>query len=297
MPGIRVILFVTCVLIWGSSFILMKKGLVVYSAEQVASLRLCVAGLTLAPISLWCIFRAGRTYPWKHLALSALTGSIVPAYLFATAQTELPSSIAGVLNSLSPIFTLLIGALVFRSVVRSIHVVGVVLGWIGAVALVLHRQELHQDAPWFNVSLILLATMLYGFTANFNKRFLTHMPAQESIALAFFTAILPTGAYLLTTDFWHLTTHHEKGWQALGAIVLLGSIGSALASVLFMALLKRSSALFAASVTYCIPIVAVVWGTLDGEAMTWHGLLAMSGILLGVYLVSRPASKPSTAQQ
>lgn len=275
--------------IWGSSFILMKRGLFhegqpVLSPWQMASARLLIAWLALCPLLL-------RYFPllWQHkwpLLGTGVLGNGIPAFLFAAAQTRIDSSLSGMLNSLTPLFTIVIGVLVFRSSVRPGQVIGVGLGLLGAMGLATVNANT-GSISWSPYALLpILGTVCYGCSANIVKHKLYMLPAAATAALAL-TFVGPIGAIgCFATDLPHTLAAHPPAWRALGFVALLAVLSSALSLVLWNALLKRTSAVWASSVTYLMPVVAIGWGVLDGEHIAWIQLGMILLVLSGVYLVT-----------
>lgn len=286
-------LLLSCVLIWGSSFILMKKSLVVFSAEEVAALRLSAAGLCLLPFGLRTVLRQGwRNWPWPKIALSGLTGNFIPAFLFAAALTQVDSGTSGVLNSLTPLWVLALGALLFRRPVGRWQAAGVALGWVGAFLLLMTRPSSGPSETSLTYgALIVVATVLYGFNTNFVKTRLSHLPALPFTSMALGLWSVPALIYLATADLGQRMEQPGSG-EALAAALTLGCVGTAFALLLFFTLLRRSDALFAASVTYFMPVVALALALADGERMQWLHPAGLALILGGVWLVNRkPAGK------
>ncbi|MBS1581477.1 MAG: DMT family transporter [Bacteroidetes bacterium] len=282
-------LLVVLTFIWGSSFILMKRGLFhagqpVLSPWQMASARLAIAWLALSPL----LFRYApllRVH-WRPLLGTGLLGNGIPAFLFAAAQSRIDSSLSGMLNSLTPLFTLLAGAAFFGKHIRGIHVAGVLLGLAGALGLILYRH--HGDAPvWNGYALLpILGTLCYGFSGNIVKRYLYMLPAAATAALAL-TFVGPIGLVgAFATGLPDTLAGHPFGWRSLGFVALLAVLSSALSLVLWNALLKRTSAVWASSVTYLMPLVAIGWGLLDGEVLTRMQAVMIGVVLGGVYLVN-----------
>jgi drug/metabolite transporter (DMT)-like permease len=278
-------------LIWGSSFILMKKGLLVFLPEQVAAIRISVACLATFPLVVGKL----KIIPRKslpYIAVVGLVGSGIPAFLFATAQTKINSSLAGMLNGLTPVFTLLIGSFFFRTKFTWWQIAGVLTGFVGAAALILVRAdgEIGKDAGY--ALLIVLATIGYGVSVNTIK---THLGEVNSFIISGVSLLfvgIPYIFYLLISDFGlRLTTVPGAGWS-FAAVATLGFFGTAISNVLYFQMVKISSPLFASAVTYLIPVVALIWGISDGEAFHPLHMLAMCLILGGVALISRP--KPAS---
>jgi drug/metabolite transporter (DMT)-like permease len=270
--------------VWGSSFILMKKGLLVFSDVQVAALRLFIAFLSLVPF----LFQALKKVSKKHIfpiVVMAFFGNGIPAFLFTKAQTQLDSSLVGILNSLVPLFTLLLGIYFFKSRPSKTNIAGVVLGLCGAVFLTLFTMGKGVEINNY-VLLVVLATVMYAISINVIKKYLQGIDALSVTALAF-SIIGPLSAfYIFNTDFLVLAKT-DQGIEALLYIALLAVVGTSSAVVIFNKLISRSSAIFASSVTYLIPIIAILWGAFDGEIISMHHILAVAIILSGVYLVNK----------
>ena len=278
--------------IWGTSFILMKKGLVVFSALELGACRVSVAALLLLPFALRHVGRVERSR-FKWLALSGVAGTLIPAVLFAYAETRLASGLAGVLNALTVVFTLLLGALLFGQRLTCLRVLGIGLGLAGTVVMLLLGGSGGAATPtgegnaWYGLYIV-AATLGYGLSVNVIKY---HLGGLTPVAVTAVLLLLiggPALAYLLLgTGFLHKLATVPGAWAAFGYIALLATLSTAVAMVLFNRLIQQSTALFASSSTYLIPIVALAWGALDGEAFNlWH-LLGMAVILAGVLIIHR----------
>ncbi|MDO7884672.1 DMT family transporter [Hymenobacter cheonanensis] len=281
-------------LIWGTSFILMKKGLVVFSALELGATRVSVAALLLLPFALREIGRVERSR-LKWLALSGTVGTLIPAFLFAYAETRLASGLAGVLNALTAVFVLLVGALLFGQRLTGLRVLGIALGLLGTVVmLLLGGSGAEASTPagsagnaWYG-GYIVLATIGYGLSVNVIKHRLQGLTPVAVTSLLLLLVGGPALAFLLLgTGFVHKLATVPGAWPAFGYIALLATMSTAVATVLFNMLIQRSTALFASSSTYLIPIVALGLGALDGEAFNlWHAL-GMAVILGGVFIIHR----------
>ena len=280
-------------LIWGTSFILMKKGLVVFSALELGATRVSVAALLLLPFALREIGRVERSR-LKWLALSGTVGTLLPAFLFAYAETRLASGLAGVLNALTAVFALLMGALFFGQRLTGARVLGIALGLLGTVVLMLLGGSASTNAPaggagtaWYG-GYIVAATVGYGLSVNVIKHRLHALTPMAVTSLLLLIIGGPALAYLLLgTGFAHKLATVPGAWAAFGYIALLATLSTAVATLLFNMLLQRSTTLFASSSTYLIPIVALAWGALDGEAFNlWHAA-GMVVILAGVFIIHR----------
>lgn len=280
--------------IWGTSFILMKKGLLVFSALELGATRVSVAALLLLPFALRHLGRVNRA-KFKWLLLSGVVGTLLPAFLFAYAETRLASGLAGVLNALTAVFTLVVGAAFFGQRLTGLRVLGIALGLLGTLVLMLlGGSAAAGTAPaggagnaWYGL-FIVAATLGYGVSVNVIKRHLSDLPALAVTGLLLLFIGGPALAYLLlSTGFLHKLAVVPGAWPAFGYIALLATLSTAVAMVLFNRLIQTSTALFAASNTYLIPVVALGWGLLDGEEFNlWH-LLGMVIILASVAIIHR----------
>jgi drug/metabolite transporter (DMT)-like permease len=279
------ILIVILSLIWGGSFILIKNSLTVFSAGQVGALRMVIASVAFLPLTIF-VFRKIPIDKWKYLAVSGLIGNLLPSFLFAFAQTSLSSSITGILNALTPMFTLIIGILLFKTPLKFSQIMGLSLGFAGACGLSLLKTDGSLGAINYYVLLVLLATLCYGLSINVVRQFLGGI-TPIYVAACSLTLTAPFAiAYLLTTDLQTCFTHPEIS-KALLSISILGVVGSAFALILFNQLIQISSAVQASMTTYLIPIVALFWGWFAGETVTiWH-FLGMAVIISGVYAVNK----------
>lgn len=273
-------------LIWGSSFILIKRGLDSFSAGQVGALRIVFSFLFMLP---WAIKIYSKIPKEKlgAIALIGLLGNLIPAFLFAKAETGLGSSITGVLNGLTPLFTFIVGVLVFGGKLKGGQFGGLVLGFVGTLGLSFVGKEGNLGEMNYYALLVVLATVCYALSSNILKSKLQDISPIEITAMAM--AIIGPMAmiYLFSTDFLDRLQTQELAWQSLGYMAILGIVGTAIALIFFNKLIQMTSAVFATSVTYLIPIVAIAWGLLDGERIfAWH-YVGMALILAGIYLVNK----------
>ncbi len=277
-------------LVWGSSFILMKRGLFQHgepalSPVQLASARLFIAWLVLLPL----LFRYAYLFRphWKPLMGTALLGNGIPAFLFAFAQSRIDSSLAGMLNSLSPLFTLLVGVVVFSVRLKAVNLIGVLLGLAGALGTIAFG---HTEGPaaWSAYAVLpILGTICYGFSGNIVKHKLYMLPA-TAVAVLAISLVGPLGlAGILATGLPRTLATNPHAWHALGYVAILAIFGTGMSLILWNQLIKLTSAVWAASVTYIMPVVAIGWGVLDGEPLLPLQLLMVVVILLGVYLVNK----------
>jgi drug/metabolite transporter (DMT)-like permease len=283
--GINWLIFIVLSLIWGSSFILMKEGMKNLNAYQVASIRIFSAGAILLPVALKNI-SAVKKSDLPLTLLSGLLGTFFPAYLFCIAETKLDSGVAGILNALTPLFTIIIGVLFFQLQLSFWKWAGVLTGLAGLILLVLSGS---RDISFSNISysgFIIIATILYGINVNMVSRNLRHIPSLTLASVAFALLTIPSLMILWYTDYFSLASQPGFAYSS-GASAVLGVFGTAVASVLFYMLMKRAGALFASMVTYGIPFVALAWGYLAGETITAVQIVCLGLILGGVYLANR----------
>ncbi|MBE0639108.1 MAG: EamA family transporter [Bacteroidales bacterium] len=285
------LVLIALMLIWGSSFILIKKGLVVFSSLQLGALRVSISFLALLPLA---IFRLSKIKKKNiHLFIIAgLLGNGIPAFLFAKAQTGMDSYMAGILNSLTPLFTLIAGVLFFGRHTKFINVFGVIIGLIGAIGLLSVAGAGSFSLNIGPASLIIIATICYAFQMNFIKNYLTGYDPVTIASVAFIFIGIPSLAFLLSgTDFVHRMTNVPGAWEGLGFVSILAVFGTSIAIIANFWLIKRTSAMFSSSVTYLMPIVSTLWGIVDGESFLIGFAIWIIIILAGVYMANRPVKK------
>ncbi len=283
-------LFVLSV-IWGSSFILIKKGLVGLTPIQLGSLRILFSAIFLFCIGFKFVFRLKREQ-WKWVGLSALCGVFAPAYLFAFAETEIDSSVASILNSLVPLFTILIGFLVFKIRFKGNQLIGVIIGLIGAVLLIFQGARLNPDQNYYYALFVILASALYATNANIIKSKLQEVSVMAMSVGNFVIMALPALGILIYSGFFDAAKLGDPKLQnSLIYVAILGIVGTGLTIIVFNRLIQISTPVFSTSVTYLIPIVGILWGVLDGEYFGVFHVLASGIILLGVYVVNRSRPK------
>ena len=274
----------TLAFIWGSSFILMKRGLEVFSYTQVADLRLGLAWISLLPF-VWSQFKKTPIHFWIPLAIVGLFGNAIPAFLFTKAQTQLDSSLTGILNALVPLFTLIIAVFVFKTKVKMHNVFGILIGLAGAVWLITGDGVVIQNMhyAWF----VVIATVCYAISLNTIKNYLQEMRPIDIAGLAFLFVGPLMIIHLFTTDFIEIMITNDHACSALGYIFILATFGTSIALVIFNKLLARTTAIFASSVTYLIPIFAIMWGIFDGEKITIQYIFGTAIIFAGIFLVNK----------
>lgn len=279
--------------VWGSSFILMKIGLKSFSSGQAAALRIFLASLVLLPLSLKHIKKLRRK-DLPSLLIAGFIGSLFPAFLFMKAETRIDSSLAGMLNSLTPVFTLIVGLIFHKTVFRWMQVAGLSLGLAGATGLILAGEGFHLGTVNSYAFFIVLATLFYAISINQIKSKLSHLTGIQITSLSFLFIGPVALTYLLTTNFEPVLAHAQWPLHLL-ALATLGIVGTAIAMLLINSLIRYSSAVAASSVTYIIPIFAIMWGVLDHETISMLHLACMAVILSGVYLISLGSRKRRVA--
>ncbi len=265
----------------------MKKGLVVFSPGELGSIRVAAAALFLLPIAV-AKLKELRTRHYSMLFAAGMMGIFFPAFLFATAQTRLESSVTGIMNSLTPIFTLVIGALLFNQKFRRQSMLGIITGLIGTIVLILARSDGKPGGFNLFALFVILACVFYATYLNYVKYKITDLSALTITSVSLFMIGPLAFIYLFAfTGFIRKMSYSDGAWTALGYVVLLGFMSTSLATILFNKLVKISSPLFTSSVTYLIPIVAVLWGVFDGERLFAAHFVGMAAIIAGVWLANR----------
>lgn len=280
------LIFIILAFIWGSSFILMKEGLMNLNAYQVASLRIISSGIILLPLA----FRAFRQIPRKKLGivfLSGTLGSLLPAYLFCIAEQGIDSALAGTLNSLTPIFVIIIGAVFFGSKASYAKIIGIIIAFAGSLLLFFNQPHFSENSNLLLVLFIVLATIMYGINVNMVQRHLNNIPSVMAVAAALTSNSIPALIVLYFTGYFKLNLASPGILASTGFSCILGVFGTAIASILFYILIKRAGAIFSSMVTYAIPVVANFWGLLYGEQIGGIQILCLGIILAGVYVANR----------
>lgn len=272
-------------LIWGSSFILIKKGLVGLTALQLGSLRILFAAVFLLCIGFKSITKIPKE-KWKYIALTSLFGTFTPAYLFAIAETEIDSSITAILNSLTPLNTLILGAMAFGINFRRSQVWGVFIGLVGSILLVFNGAINHPEQNYYYAILVIVASICYAINVNLLKKHLSDLSPLSITTGNFAFLTLPTLLILFFSGFFDVI-HVDTVQHSVLFIMILGVVGTGIANILFFKLIQMSSPVFATSVTYLIPIVAFFWGLLDDEMLTSVQFFGAFIILIGVYLSAK----------
>ena len=293
MPNrhLKWIFLIILALVWGSSFILIKKGLVGLTALQVGSLRSVFAALFLMVVGIPSLKKI-KAHQWKWIAFSGFFGTFFPAYLFSFAETEIDSAIVSILNSTTPLLSMLLGVFLFEAPFIKNKFIGVMIGLAGTTALILSGAAVNPDQNYWYSLLVILASLFYGLNANVIKKQLQSIPALAITTGNFIVIVIPALIVLATTGFFSSEVILQPETQlSLLFVAVLGIIGTGAALIIFNRLIQISDPVFSTSVTYIVPIVALGWGVLDGEDFTLVQLFSGLIIFLGVVIVNKKHKK------
>jgi drug/metabolite transporter (DMT)-like permease len=274
-------------LVWGSSFILIKKGLVGLSALQLGSFRILFAAAFLILVGFKSIYRLKKEQ-WKWIVISGFLGSFFPVYLFAFAETEIDSAVASILNATTPLMTLIFGVMFFGMLYTQNKITGVVIGLLGALGLIFSGAQVNPDQNYLYAGLVVIAAGCYAVNVNIIKKYMHDISALGIAAGNFLVLLLPALVVLYLTDFSFATVAtSEEVKLSVIYVAILGVVGTGIALIIFNRLIQISDPVFSSSVTYTIPVVGLAWGILDGEIFSLLQLLFTAVILLGVFIVNR----------
>lgn len=287
----RWVLLIVLSVIWGSSFILIKKSLEHFNPYEVGALRVLIAGVLLLPLAIMNI----RKFPKKHLKwllLAAFTGNFIPMFLFPIAETKVSSSIAGIVNSMMPIFVIIVGSLFWKFSTSKRQLFGVAISFTGACILAFSGGP-SGELKLVPIVLLLIATLCYAISITTVKSKLHMIPAKILSAFVFsFVLIVPSLSALVFAGFFNSVEPSKDFFIGLGFVSLLSIFGTGLAMMLNYRLLSISTPLFASTVTLLMPVVAVLWGILDDEKLTqmqgFGGVVILAGL---IFLRAKPLDK------
>ena len=280
-----VYLFILAI-IWGSSFILIKKSLLGFTSLQVGGLRIVFASLLLFILGFKSLKTLSKT-DWKWIVIAGLCSSFFPPFFFAIAQTQISSGITSILNSVAPLLTTLVGVALFGLALKTKQVVGVFIGLLGTVVLIAAGMEYNPNQNYWFSLFIIFSALGYAFNINIIKKYLAHLSPLAVTTASFVVAFFPALLLLFYSGVFQHFLDNSAMQQSIWYLLVLALLGTALANILFNKLIKLSSPVFAASVTYLIPLVAVLWGFIDGEKISLLQLIGGLIILFGVWLVNR----------
>jgi drug/metabolite transporter (DMT)-like permease len=270
-------------ILWGSSFILIKKSLIGLTPLQLGALRILISGFFVFLFGFKTLKTLTRTQ-WKWLIISGFIGTFFPAFFFAFAETEIDSAVASILNSLVPLNTILLGFAVFKIASTRRQILGVIIGFVGTAILIIDGAQLNPQQNYLYAGLVLISGVMYGANVNIIKRYLQDVKAITIATGNFAAIVIPAFIVLLFTNFFSKETFYGQDFAiSIGYVIILSAFGTALAKVLFNKLVQMATPVFASSVTYLMPIIAVVWGLLDGEGFSLLQGLATILILIGVF--------------
>ncbi|MDO9274372.1 MAG: DMT family transporter [Lutibacter sp.] len=283
---LRWIYLIILSLIWGSSFILMKKALIGLTPIQVGALRILITAVFLLLIGFNRLLKIEKRH-WKYLTLNALLGSFFPVFLFSFALQKMDSSMASILNALTPLNTLLFGAMVFGFIFKRRQLTGVLIGFVGTVMLILEGAQIHPNQEYLYMGFVIIASVGYAFNVNIIKKYLQDLDAL-SITVGIFTIlIVPSFMVLWFSGFFQSFEINAISAPSLMYVSILAVAGTGIATIIFNRLIQLSTPVFSSSVTYLIPIVAITWGILDGERISFLQFFSGFVILVGVYLANK----------
>lgn len=281
---IKWIYLIVLSLIWGSSFILIKKALIGVSPMQLGALRIIFTAIFLFIVG-FNRLKTIKLKDWKWVALTGVLGSFFPVFLFAFAETEIDSSVASILNSLVPLSTIILGALIFKIKSTNLQILGVVIGLFGSGLLIFGGASINPNQNYLYAVLVIIATIMYAANVNIIKLYLQDIKALTIAVGNFAVIIIPALIVLLCSGFFSAAVFSAPAFiPSIGYLLVLSLFGTALAKVLFNKLVHVATPVFASSVTYLMPVIAVFWGVLDGESFGVIQGFASIVILIGVYL-------------
>ena len=270
-------------LVWGSSFILIKQGLVYFTPFQVGALRITFAGLFTLPISLR--YRQSlpkKDFPW--LLLTAVVGSFIPMFLFPIAEVHLDSAIAGILNALMSIFVIVLGVVFFKYKTSKGEVLGILLAFFGVVFLLSNGQNgVAIGETWIYHAILIIAAIMYAYSGLLTEKYMKNIPPLVWTAFIESVLLIPALIVLYLTGFFSVLQSTPDALYGVGFVILLALFGSVLANIFYYALIKETNANFASSVSLLMPIVALCWGLLVGESLALHHLVGAFLIIVGLY--------------
>ncbi len=280
------LLLIVIALTWGSSFILIKKSLLVFSPYEIGAIRVGVSGLIMAYLGIPALRKMSKKVLF-WVIVTGFFGNFLPMFLFPLAQTKVSSSLAGILDSLVPVFVLVFGFIFFGIRSRYIQFVGAIIGFLGAASLMYFSETSTEDSQLFYAFLVVLATASYAVSALIIKEKLQNLPPLQLSSAVFTVWMLPSFLILIFSGIFQNFQATPEAYEAVGYLAILTIMGTAIAMVLYYRLIQNTSPVFASTVTYLLPLVAVIWGLLDGEKFTVWYMLGGLLILVGIYLIGK----------
>ena len=285
LKQLKWVYLIALALVWGSSFILIKRGLLGLTPMQLCSLRIIFAAIFLLLIVFKSLSKI-PLYKWKYIALTATLGTFIPAFLFSIAQTQIDSSVSAILNSLTPLNTMILGGLAFGLSFKRSQVFGVIIGLLGTFLLIINGAMHHPEQNYYYAILIIIASICYAINVNLVKKYLSDLSPLSITTGNFLVLLFPALIILFFSGFFEVIAV-ERVQESIVYIIVLGVVGTGIANIIFFKTIQISSPVFATSVTYLIPVVAFSWGLLDNEMLTPVQFLGAFIILIGVYLSAK----------
>ena len=280
------IYLIVLAMVWGSSFILIKKSLIGLTPVQLGALRTFIAGVFILLIGFRSLKKIQK-HQWKYIVVSSLLGTLFPAFFFAFAITGIDSSVASILNSLTSLNALIVATLFFGVVFKRVQLVGVLIGLVGTIMLILESSSLNPNQNYWYTIFVLTASLGYAFNVNIIKKYLSDIPAMSITAGHFILLIIPVFIILAFSGFFSSVEFTPETNTSIMYLIVLSVVGTGLAKIMFNKLIQISTPVFSTSVAYLIPIVAIIWGFIDGEKVSYLQLLAGVIILTGIYIVNK----------
>lgn len=279
-------IFILLSFIWGSSFILIKKGLIAFDYFQVGALRILISAIALTPLVYLTRKSINKNNFWPILGVG-IFGSGIPPFLFALAQSKIDSGLAGMLNTITPLFAFILGVLIFKAAFSWNKLLGVLIGLLGAGLIIATGNKLTGEGNNLYGMFIILGAMCYATSVNIIEKYLkTTNPATITAWSFFMMSGFALVIFLCTHPIETFKTE-EAILQSLVALIVLSVVCTAFANLLFFRMTQQTDALFASTITYTIPIVALFWGVVDGEQFHFVYILGMILILTGVFITSK----------
>lgn len=278
--------FILCIMAvtWGSSFILIKRSLLEFTPFQIGAFRVGMSGLVLSFIGFPALRKMNmKTIFW--VAIAGFFGIFLPMFLFPIAQTHVSSSLAGMINALEPIFVLTLGFVIFRTRSTSIQSLGALIGFGGAALLLYFSEASGAKNNLIFTLLMVLASASYAYSSLIIEKKLKDIPSIEISSGLFCIWMIPSFFILVFSGFFTDFRFETDQIKALTHLSILTFVGTAGAMILFYKLIQDTSAIFASTVSYLIPIVAIIWGVLDGERFSVWYVIGGAFILIGIYLI------------
>ena len=284
--GLKWFYLILLSVIWGSSFILIKKGLVGLTAYEVGALRIVLTSIFLFSVGFKSLKKVEKHH-WKWIGITGFIGSFFPPFFFALAQNHIDSAVASILNSLTPLSTIITGMLFLGMKNTKLQFLGVFIGFFGTLILLFAGADINPDQNYWYSILIIVSTIAYAFNVNILKKYLGDVNALAITTGNFLWIFFPALASLYFSGFFETILESDEMQTSFFYVAVLSLFGTALAKVIFNKLVQMASPVFASSVTYTMPIVAVMWGLFDGESFSFLQIIAAVIILIGVYLANK----------